>query len=309
MTTILLQLQGTILVYLFMGFVLKKINMIDDQASAFLSDFVLQFILPISVFNSCIQSFTLDSLLLCLGILVIAIIAEAALYWITSKKFPGFNEDQMRIARYGLLVSNGGLIGTPIVEGLYGTLGVMYANMFLIPTRIMAFVAGEGIFNPQKKKTFKETILNLLTNRVLVGMFLGMFFVIMRIQLPTFFTTAVSNVAKCMSPLSLILVGSMLAKKMEIHRKEVVEIAMLCGLRQFVVPVTLMLVLFFIPIDPIIKSVSILLLGMPVGSTSAIFANKYHGDTQFASASVFVSTLSSTITLVIVMSWIEKLLF
>ena len=47
---------------------------------------------------------------------------------------------------------------------------------------------------------------------------------------------------------------------------------------------------------------------MPVGATCAVYANKYHGDTRFASLSVFISTLSSMITLVMLMAIMEIIL-
>ena len=53
MIEILISLQGTILIYMFFGFILKKNHMINEQASMFLSRFVLEFVLPINIFNSC----------------------------------------------------------------------------------------------------------------------------------------------------------------------------------------------------------------------------------------------------------------
>ena len=157
MIEVLIGLQGTILIYMFFGFILKKSNMINEQASMFLSRFILEFILPINIFNSCIQSFTLETFKSCIFVLLIAIVIELVLYVLTRFNVLGVNDKQIKIIRYGLLVSNGGLIGTPVIEGLYGASGVMYTNIFLVPMRILAYVAGEGIFDPnQKKKTLKK---------------------------------------------------------------------------------------------------------------------------------------------------------
>ena len=46
---------------------------------------------------------------------------------------------------------NGSLIGLPLIEGLCGSMGVVYANIFMIPTRILSFCSGEKYFNTEWK--------------------------------------------------------------------------------------------------------------------------------------------------------------
>lgn len=49
--------------------------------------------------------------------------------------------EKRRIAEYSMLISNGSLIGLPLIQALCGERGVFYANIFMIPTRILAFTA------------------------------------------------------------------------------------------------------------------------------------------------------------------------
>ncbi|MGN1344531.1 MAG: AEC family transporter, partial [Traorella sp.] len=82
MVDILIRLQGTILIYLFMGFLLRKTKMIDENNSQFLSKLVLEFILPINIFYSCLTSFTLDTLKECFILLFLAIAIEGMIYFV-----------------------------------------------------------------------------------------------------------------------------------------------------------------------------------------------------------------------------------
>lgn len=309
MIEVLIGLQGTILVYMFFGFVLKKSNLINEQSSMFLSRFILEFILPINIFNSCIQSFTYETLKSCIFILLLAILLELSLYFITRWNVLNVTKEQIKIIRYGLLVSNGGLIGTPVIEGLYGASGVMYANIFLIPQRFLAYVAGEGIFNPnEKKKTINEMILSVITNKVVLALLLGILLVILNIQLPSFINNAIIGISKCMSPLSLILVGSILAESLQFKWSEDIKIVGMSIIRQILIPACFLFVLKFLNIESMAKSIMVLLVGMPIASTTAIYANKYHNEAGFASKAVFISTISSTFTLVFVMVLIEMFL-
>lgn len=309
MIEVLIGLQGTILIYMFFGFILKKNNMINEQASMFLSRFILEFILPINIFNSCIQSFTIETLQSCIFILLIAIAIELVLFVLTHFNVLHVSKEQIKVIRYGLLVSNGGLIGTPVIEGLYGAHGVVYANIFLVPQRILAYVAGEGIFDPNsKKKTFKQIVINTITNKVVLALVFGIILAVLNVQLPGFIKNAIGGIAKCMSPLSLILVGSILADEVKFKLCEDVKIIGMSIYRQILIPVVLMFCLKFIDMDFMVKSIMVLLVGMPIASTTAIYANKYHNEAGFASKAVFISTISSTFTLIFVMYLIELFL-
>ena len=307
MTSVLIQLQGTILVYLFIGFFLKKVHMFTDSSDAFLSDFVLGVLLPLSVFVSFLKAFTRDNLIECIAILLVAAIIEIVVYLITKYKFPKFSNDQMCVARYGLLVSNGGLIGTPVIEGLFGAAGVVYANVFLIPTRIMAFSAGESVFNPKIHRNFQQIIKALVTNKILIAVFFGMVVVFLNIKLPDFAMTALSNVGGSLGPMSLMLVGSLLGRKIQFHVDDAIKIIVVSSLRQLVLPLVLAICLIPLDVSFELKATMVLLIGMPIGSSCAVFANKYHGDVAFASTAVLISTLSCTVTLVALMPLLEMM--
>ena len=59
------------------------------------------------------------------------------------------------------------------------------------------------------------------------------------------------------------------------------------------------------PINPECKGISIILLGMPLASASAMYAKEYKGDYMFAAKSVALSTVSSFLSLVLLSKIIE----
>ena len=52
-----------------------------------------------------------------------------------------------------------------------------------------------------------------------------------------------------------------------------------------------------VQVDALVTGVCVVLAGMPAGSTTAILAEKYGGDAEYASACVLVSTLLSLLTI------------
>ena len=70
----------------------------------------------------------------------------------------------------------------------------------------------------------------------------------------------------------------------------------LVAVRQFLLPGICLAALRLLGMDPLTIGVSVVITGMPIGSTTAILAQKYGADAQFASKCVFISTLTSLVT-------------
>ena len=296
MTNSLINTQITILTYLVFGFVLYKVKMIDDQSQLFISNLTINVLLPASVFVSFLNSLTFDLLKNLLIILILAAILETIIYIFTKIPIKYFSHSEACVNHYGMLVSNGGLVGTPVIESLFGSIGVMYCNVFMIPTRIMAYSAGESIF-----------IVSIVTNRIILVMILGFLFVYFNISLPAPVFTAISKISGCLSPMSLMLVGSMLAQNTDFNISLLKKVSIITLIRLIIIPLCALMLCVFINLDFQTTAVIVLLMGMPVGSTCASFSKKYKGNEKYATAAVIITTLLSTITLVGLMKIMEML--
>ena len=184
MTTILINTQLTIVTYLIVGFLLSKTGLIDEHAQLFISNLTINVLLPASVFTSFLSGVSMD--LLSLGTILILAVGLEVFLSLASKTGGSrrFTPGQACVAHYGYLVSNGGLIGTPVIESLFGAVGVMCCNVFMIPTRILAFSAGESIFNPSLKRTPQAVLRSVATNKIIDVMALGLVMIYFNLSLP-----------------------------------------------------------------------------------------------------------------------------
>ena len=91
------------------------------------------------------------------------------------------------------------------------------------------------------------------------------------------------------------MVGAILA---DVEVRDVAEpkAGYLILVRQLALPALCLAGLKLLGVDPLTTGVSVALTGMPIGSTTAILAQKYGADARFASKCVFLSTLSSLVT-------------
>ena len=96
----------------------------------------------------------------------------------------------------------------PQVQGAYGLLGLFYGSIFLIPLRIFMWSAGISLF---VETDWKTKMKNALTNPGMIAVFLGLPRMLLQIPLPAAMDTVIQTVGDCTTPLSMIVIGMVVA--------------------------------------------------------------------------------------------------
>lgn len=289
----MLETQSILFVYMAVGYYCRKVNIFSDEMRARLTDFTVMITLPCMVFKSFLMEFSMDALiqggvtlLIASVMAVVALIAGNLLY-------NRFVPREKCIMQYGTLVTNSGFAGLPIVDGAFGDEGLFLGSLFIIPTRILMWSAGISLFTTGGTRW--ERTKKVLTNPSIIAVGLGLVWMVFQLPLPGFLRSAVGNLGNCTSPLAMALVGAILA---DVPLRGIWEpkALYLAAVRQIVLPVILLVALKGLALDPLTVGVSVTLSGMPIGSTTAILAQKYGADAEFGSKCVFISTVTSLIT-------------
>lgn len=285
--------QAILFLYLVVGFYCRKTGIFDDSTRDKLTDFTIRIVLPCMIFESFHMPFSLAALKRGAAALIIATVMAAAALLLGKFLYNGFDQREKCILQYGTLVTNSGFAGLPIVSGAYGDEGLFLGSLFIIPTRILMWSAGISLFSTGGSAA--ERAKKVLLNPAIIAVEVGLVRMIFQIPLPVFLDTALDNMGACTSPLAMALVGAILA---DVELKGVFEpkAFYLVAVRQLLLPALCLAGLKLLGTDPLTTGVSVALTGMPVGSTTAILAQKYGADAQFASKCVFISTLTSLVT-------------
>ena len=285
--------QSVLFIYILVGYYCRKRGIFDDHMRDKLTDFTIQITLPFMVFESFHMEFSLEALKQGGLALTIAIVMAAVALAAGKLLYRGFPPGEKSILQYGTLVTNSGFAGLPVVQGTYGSEGLFLGSLFIIPTRVLMWSAGISLFEREGDRW--ERARKVLLNPSIIAVGLGLVRMVLQIPLPEFLDSALKHVGDCTSPLAMALVGAILA---DVERKSVFEpkAFYLVLVRQIVLPGMCLAVLKALNVDALTTGVSVALSGMPIGSTTAILAQKYGADARFASKCVFISTLSSLIT-------------
>lgn len=288
----LLNLQVTIFGLIMAGYVLTKFHALSADARKPLSNLLINFILPCNIITSFLIEFHQKILLDCLAILIVSICIQ--IFAIISSKYfyPKTDEKKLPVLRYATIVSNAGFMGNPIAEGLYGSQGLLYASIYLIPLRAVMWSYGVTCFTGIRDKGVLKKI---LTHPCIVAVFLGIILMVTQITLPAGLEQTLRYAGNSNTALSMIVIGNILA---EVKASEIFDLKAwwYCLVRLCIIPILVFIGCYFAGIDEMVKQVSVVLSAMPAAATTAILASKYDGDAHFAAKIIFLSTLLSMIS-------------
>lgn len=290
----LLNLQGMLFLLVAAGVVLRKMGILPEGAKNILTDLVIYLILPCNIINSFFIEFNFDILKGFAIILTIASLIQVGCLILAKILYNREPEGRKKVLQYGTVCSNAGFMGNPIAEGVYGAEGLMYASIFLIPQRIVMWSAGVSYFteSPDRKTVVKK----VLTHPCIIAVYIGLILMITRLPLPVFLQNTIRSIGGCTTTISMVLIGAILAEVEpgSILDRGIVKYALI---RLFLLPLLVYLSCRVFHVTPLLSGVSVLLTGMPAGSTTAILAAKYDGDYIFATKCVVVTTLLSLVTI------------
>lgn len=289
----MIEMQGTLFLLILVGIYAQKKGIITNLNRKKFTDLIIEIILPCNIVNSFLIDWSYDILINSITVFIVAIITQV-LYVILSKiLFRKIVKDRQAVLRYAIICSNAGFLGNPIVESVFGSQGLLFASVALIPLRFAMWSSGLKLFTVTDGKS---TAKRLITHPCIIAVFVGFILMLAQIQLPGFMLKTLSGIGSSNTAISMIVIGSILA---EIHVKEILdkELFYYSFIRLIVIPIAVLFILKLFGIDNLVIGVIVLLSAMPAGSTTVMLAEKYDGNSRFASSCVFLSTILSLITI------------
>ena len=296
----LFKTQILLLCLIFVGVVTAKVRMIDEHARSSLNDLILSVLLPCSILSAFFD--TDRSQLPSLGIiLTISLVVLAFSYILSNVFFRKAGPEQKKVFIYATLISNAALLGTPVVESIYGPESLTYVAAYLLPLRVALWTFGIAVFTGGKGNIKKAVF-----HPCLIATYLGLLVMILGINAPALVSKLVFSLGNCTTVFSMIVVGNILA---QVNPKKILTrlTVYFTFIRLILIPLLVMGICFVARLDPIITGISVILSGMPAGVTTSMLAEKYNGDRELASSIIFVSTLLSIISAPLLAALVNKL--
>ena len=306
---IMVALQQMLVLFIIMmiGFIAYKKNIITDETSKKLSAIVVNISNPALILSSVTGNATVtgaelvETMFVAIGMYVF-LIAVAALVPVIIKA-PAKDRGTYRVMT---IFGNVGFMGFPIISSLYGGGALLYASLFLLPYNILIYTYGvwemcksSGEGSGAVKKSGRESIKQMF-NIGVIFCIIAVVVYALGIKFPAWVNTTVSMLSSTTAPLSMMVIGASFAtmnfKKVFLN----VRTWVFSALRLLVIPVLGTFLVSLVTDNPSIIGVTMVMLGVPVGSMTAMLAQEYGGDYALSSETVAMTTLLSVVTFPIV---------
>lgn len=286
----LFNLQIMMFLLMGVGVFLRKKNIITKEGRNVLTDLIVDVILPCNIIHSFQISLDGEVMKAGLQVLAVSIAIQCFCALISATCYRRVPKKQRVILQYGTVCSNAGFLGNPIAEGVYGSMGLLYASIYLIPQRIVMWSVGISYFTESPNR--KEVVKKVLTHPCIIAVEIGLFLMITQLPLPGFLDRTIQTLGNCTTAITMIFIGTVLA---EAGFKNMISgiTAVYAVIRLFAIPAAVMIGCRLFHVESLAASLSVVLAAMPAGSTTAILAAKYHGDEAFATQCVVLTTLLS----------------
>ena len=219
MENLIFSLNATVPIFTLMvlGYLFRKIGLIDEKASTWMNKFVFNAALPVLVFKDLADQNFAETwngkfVLFCFAVTSISIAFIALLSkWIVKDraKRGEFIQSSYR--------SSAALLGIAFIHNIYGDsasgmgplmiLGsVPLYNVFAV---IVLMLTAENDKSGQDiGKRLQSTVRGILTNPIILGIAVGMLWSVLGIPQPKIFRTIVSDIAALATPLGLMSMGA-----------------------------------------------------------------------------------------------------
>lgn len=281
------------------GFYARKRNYMDDHINKGLTDIILNIGLPALLLNSFLLEYD-HSMLKNAGLVVlVSVVIHIALFVMVKVAFYKYDIDKRNVLTYMGLFPNAGFMGLPFIYAIYGQIGVFYAAIFIIPYHILMWTYGLGMF--MKVSDYRSSAKVILTNPILLGVFIGLFIFVTQIPVPVVLSKTFGFLGAVTAPLAMMLIGDRMATtetKTVFNDKHVYYGSLI---RLIVAPILAWIILKAFNVDPMIINICVAVQALPVAVTVAVLPSKFNGDAILGSKCAVISHALSLITIPVMM--------
>lgn len=288
------------------GFLGRKIGMLQANTNQVITQLMLNITLPALILFSLQTTFSRELLtdflwLVFMSTFILGVSVYTAAWLRKRAKLP---IEQKTVYESLIIFGNQGFIGFAVSYIILGNQGIIYLTFFNICYLILIWTYGIYLFKKTEKSIEWKA---LFFNPGILSTIIGLIMLFLPFNWPEPLLETFETVGKMTIPLSMLLIGSLLA---EINLQDLKKysknlyIWIAASFRLLILPMFLFLFLLF-PVSFPLLIIAVLTSAMPSASTTSLYAQKFGGDAAFASFGVIVTTVLCIFTIPLLYSLLQ----
>ena len=296
------------------GFVARKAKIIDADLTKGLSTVVVKvaqpFLIIYSITKLDFSALNLKNGLLVLGFGILSHALTIALAFILFSRIKDI--DEKKIYQFAFTFCNCAFIGFPILNSLFGEIGLFYGAFYVISYNLGVWSFGVWLMSRGKAES-GVTVRKIFINAGTVPCFIGLALYIVQIPLPDFLMTAMDTMGSLCTPLSLIVTGSLVAalplREFFLNPKFYGFLAV----KLVALPLLLAVILRFTGITALFADIDLagfltVMVALPPAAFTTLLATLYDVKPSYSAQLISLGTILSPFTILLVMKVVELIL-
>lgn len=300
--SVIIESTTSLFIIILVGVYASRKNVITDRINKALIDMLLQIALPCMILSSFI--FTYDSSIKSnvVKTFYYSIIAYIIMIIVSSLILIPVKNNKKTILHFANVFTNTGYVGFPILNSIYGPEGVVYGSIFNMFFVILLWTYGLILFRGGiEKKGLKHELKQILLNPSIISVCMGIVIMMLDIQLPGAILLSVRSIGNITGPLSMIIIGVILSNTK--FKKYLTDWTLYYGVatKLIIIPAVLYF-LSFLAGGPSKAINTVIIMGaMPAAAMTAILAESFDKEKEYAAVIVSVTTLLSLVTVTVLL--------
>lgn len=304
----------SLLLLILVGFVLRKIGILDERFTKNLSTLVAKGALPFMILHSVTRlEYSAENMKNGLMILVFGTLAHVFMALMARLVFSRVKDaDEKKIYNFAAVFSNCAFIGFPILEALFGEIGLFYGAFYVITYNLGCWSYGAMLMSKGKEGE-KFTVKNIFLNIGTISCGIAFVLYVCRVPIPSFLMTTMGHMGNLCTPLSLLVTGSLVAamplKNVFLNPK----LYAFCGFKLLFLPLAAALILHFTGASILVTGIDLtvflaVMIALPSAAFTSLFANMYDVKPSYAAQLVSLATMLSPLTILALISLLNVLI-
>ena len=281
-----------------MGYLAHRLGYLGGETDQKLSKIILNITMPCLIVASVATGDELPGAAEILSVLKVAAVfygMELLLSAVVPRLLGG-TDKQTGVWRYTLVFPNMAFIGYPVAVALFGPEALFYAVILVLPFNLLAYSLGPLMLAGRAKFRWQQ-----LTSPCIIASVIALVVALGHIRLPAIVGECAGFVGNLTTPLSLLVVGSLLAGLTVGKVFASPRLWALTAVRLLVLPALLWLLLGWMNVEPpMVAGIAVILMAMPTAVNGSMLSMEYGGDTECMAQITFLTTLVSIITIPVV---------
>lgn len=316
MFLISLQQVGVLLTFIFIGYILRRKNIITNSGKKVLATLLVNIFAPAYSIVSLSTQLSLENIDKYLIYILIGAVVTMVLVFIAIPVSKLFSKDKFErnMFNYAIAFGNIGYFGYPVIGSIFGAEARAMMIIFCLPMSIAIYTYGYSILTDKSadetichRKSFYKK-LSFIKSPPFLGALIGITIGLLPFELPVFFNDILTIAANCQSAPAMILTGVSLAsvpfsQLFTSWRPYVVGL-----MRLLIIPFVFGGIIYLCGIKDMLFMLIVVSVAMPVGMNVVVYPESVGKDGTEGAKLCFISYILALLTIPLIFTLIGQLI-